>query len=120
MYNGQGFKLKYEATSNGLQMTYGIGECGGSFATPKGLLTSPLFPDKYPDNADCVYTISQSSGTYFLLTFHRMGIETEDSCSYDYLEIRDGFSDGSPVLGKLCGNDIPAPIQSTQNQVWIR
>ena len=39
---------------------------------------------------------------------------------YDYLEIRDGSADDSPPLGKLCGRDIPASIQSSQNHLWIK
>ena len=94
------------------------GKCGGTFTNPKGLLTSPSYPDNYPKNADCVYTISQPAGTAILLTFHSMDIFFF-KC-YDYLEIRDGSSATSPLLNKICGNTIPAPIQSSQNQVWMR
>ena len=106
-----------------------MGTCGGSFSTPYGILTSPSYPDNYyPANADCVYTISQPTGTVILLTFHSMDIEnacTEIECEYeynclDYLEIRDGSSAASPLLGKLCGSEIPAPIQSSQNEVWMK
>ena len=100
-------------------MTYRIGECGGNFTTPNGVLTSPAYPDNYPNNADCVYTISHPNDIV-VLTFHSMDIYSSYSCSFHYLEIRDGSSDASPLLAKLCGNNIPAPIQSTQNQVWIK
>ena len=102
-------------------MTYRIGECGGSFTTPNGILTSPSYPDNYPDNADCVYTISQPSGTAIVLTVHSMDIYVNSSgyCG-DYLEIRDGSSAASPLLGKLCGSEIPAPFQSSKNQVWMK
>ena len=105
-------------------MTYRIGECGGSFTTPNGFLTSPSYPENYPSNAHCVYTISQPTDTVIVLTFHSMDIEEPPSgylCEqYDYLEIRDGSSAAPPLLGKLCGIEIPAPIQSTQNQVWMK
>ena len=102
------------------QWSYHIGACGGSFTTPNGILTSPSYPDNYPNNADCVYTISQPTGTAIVLTFYSMDIEDDSSCDYDYLEIVDGSSADSPLLGKLCGREIPAPIQSTQNQVWMK
>ena len=95
----------------------------GSFTAPNGILTSPSYPDNYPDNADCVYTISQPNGTVIILTFHSMEIESRGLsaiCQNDYLEIRDGSSAGSPLLQKLCGFQIPAPIQSSQNQVWMK
>ena len=108
-------------------MTYRIGECGGSFTTPKGLLTSPLYPNNYPDNADCVYTISLSKGNHILLTFQSMDIQDYDtgyedygSCSSDYLEIRDVSSDGSSFLDRFCGREIPDPIKSKHSQLWMK
>ena len=45
---------------------------------------------------------------------------TEAECDYDYLEIKDGPSANFPLLDKLSGNEIPASIQSSQNQIWMR
>ena len=42
------------------------------------------------------------------------------TCPFDYLEIRDGSAETSPLLAKLCGKEIPAFIQSNQNQVWMK
>ena len=117
--NGPGFQLKY-SVNDVSQSSYNIGACGGSLTMPNGTLTSPSYPDNYPDNADCVYTISQPNGTAIVLTFQSMDIEVESTCAYDYLEIRDGSSDGSPLLAKLCGKELPVPVQSTQNQVWLK
>ena len=99
-------------------MNYRFGECDGYFATPNGFLTSPSYPDNYPDNSDCVYAISQPTGNIIVLTFHSMHIH--DCANCDYLEIRDGSSAASPLLGKISGNEIPAPFQSSQNQVWMK
>ena len=103
-----------------LQWSYSRGECGGNFTTPNGLLTSPSYPDNYPNTADCVYTISQPFGTIIALTFHSMDMESHYFCNYDYLDIRDGTSIDAPVLEKICGTDIPATIKSSQNQVWMK
>ena len=99
-----------------------IGECGGTFTTLlSGDITSPSYPNNYPDNTDCIYTISQSAGTVILLNFLSMDIYIHyRTCGYDNLEIRDGPSGDSPLLGKLCGSDIPDPIQSNQNQLWMK
>ena len=117
--SGLGFELKYES-SNVSQWSYNFGACGGSFITPQGILASPSYPDNYPGNADCTYTISQPNGNVILMNFLSMDIEDDTSCSYDYLEIRDGLSDTSTLLDKLCGSEIPAPIQSSQNQLWMK
>ena len=101
-------------------MMYRIGACGGSFTSPNGILTSPSYPGNYSDDADCTYAISQPTGTVILLNFQIMDIEHHATCDYDYLEIRDGPSADSPLLDKLCGVQIPAPIKSSQNQLWMK
>ena len=118
---GLGFKFGYESTNVAPDITYRVGECGGNFTTQTGIFTSPSFPDKYPSTADCVYTISRPNGTLIRITFMSMDLEGSDwlGCQ-DYLEIRDGKFGDSSLLDKVCSNDIPAPIMSTQNNVWMR
>ena len=108
--NGTGFEIQYSA----------IGACGGNFNVTNGTLLSPAYPKNYPDNADCTYTISQPNGTLILLNIVNIDIRSNPSCSDDMIEIRDGPSNDSPVLKKLCGNIIDDPILSTQNQLWIK
>ena len=119
--SGMGFQLKYESSDMAPQVIYRIGElgeCGGTFTFPVGTFTSPSYPDSYPNNADCIYTISQPTGHVILLNFLSMNLYYHE-CS-DYLEIRDGPSGDSPLLDKLCESEIPAPIQTTQNQLWMK
>ena len=122
--HGHGFKLEYESTEI-TQWSYGSGVCGGNFTTLNGLITSPSFPNKYPINSDCRYIISQPNGAVINIIFSKLDteyVEYDFGCSYDYLEIRDGNSPTSPMLGRFCGNrnEIPAPIQSSQNVLYIR
>lgn len=49
-----------------------------------------------------------------------MQIEKHDSCAYDYVEVRDGASESSPLLGRFCGYDKPDDIKSTSNQLWLK
>ena len=138
-----GFQLEYESTIKAPQMTYRIGACGGNFTTPQGIFTSPSYPEKYADNADCIYTIYQPTGTVILLNILSMDIDYESgyyddyssddydyhqyggvTCMYDYLEIRDGASEQSPLIDGYCGDEtvlsLPIDIQTTQNNVWMR
>ena len=109
-------------------------ECGGAFTAPHGFLTSPSYPENYPNGADCTYIISQPNGTYANMTILDLDLEfTEDlffgfGCK-DFLYIRDGDSEESDYLGApfgaICGNDTvnnldDTTIISTQNQVWMR
>ena len=91
-------------------------------------MSSPSYPNNYPENEDCNYTISVSNGTVIMLNFLTMDVQRctlgpyvcmGDPCANDYLEIRDGPSDDSPLLGKLCGSEIPDIIYSGQNHLWI-
>ncbi len=47
-------------------------------------------------------------------------IERHDNCAYDYLEVRDGNSESSPLLGRFCGYDKPDDIKSSSNQLWMK
>ena len=115
-----GFKLTYKK-SEVSQWSYKIGDCGGSFDTQNGALSSPSYPDTYPSSKDCVYTISRPVGNAIVLKFASIDIYGYDNCAYgDSLEVRDGISNDSPLLGRLCGMEIPVPIQTSQNKLWMR
>ena len=123
--SGHGFQLKYESTNVTPQMIYRmgeLGECGGTFTTLlSGDITSPSYPDYYPHNTDCIYTISQPNGTYVNISFLSMDISCQGTPS-DYIEMRDGNSEDSPLMGRFCGNgsNVPAFMQTTQNHLRIR
>ena len=109
--SGLGFQLEFNAFNF---------SCGGNFNNHSGVLTSPLYPNPYP-TADCVYLISQPNGTYVNISFLSMNIDCQGTVS-DYIEIRDGNSEGSPLMGRFCGNgsNVPDFMQTTQTQSRIR
>lgn len=45
--------------------------------------------------------------------FMMVSLEFHHSCRYDYVEVRDGDSINSRVIGRFCGNNRPAPVQSS-------
>lgn len=47
-------------------------------------------------------------------------IERHDNCAYDYLEVRDGANENSPLIGRFCGYDKPEDIRSTSNTLWMK
>ncbi|XP_058802311.1 cubilin [Phymastichus coffea] len=112
----KGFILKYEV------------ECGGTFTNPTGVITSPFYPNHYPASKDCKYLISLPPEKAVVLTFEFMDIEegttidSETECYFDKLEIRDGDSENSTLLKKLCGSEkmMPTePIYSTHNYMFL-
>ena len=99
-------------------------DCGGHFQDASGLLTSPSYPNLYSAARDCIYLVSQPNGTYIQLTNIEMDIRCDEmfGVESDHLEIRDGISEDSPLMGRFCGSkrNIPASMQTTQNYLRIR
>jgi hypothetical protein len=50
-----------------------------------------------------------------------MNIDAGQHCLSDFIEIRDGPSRSSPLLGRYCGNNsyIPSPVLSTSQHVIV-
>ena len=118
---GYGFQLEYQRLQGTPKVTYRIGACGGSFTTPTGILTSPSYPRSYPNDADCIYNISQQDRAFISISFLSMDIDCEATPSH-YVELRDGDSAESPLMGSFCGDrsNVPAVMQTTQNHLRIR
>lgn len=36
------------------------------------------------------------------------------------MEVRDGISESSPLLGRFCGYDKPDDVKSSSNQLWLK
>lgn len=47
-------------------------------------------------------------------------LEESPNCEYDYLEIRNGQYGYSDLLKKLCGQDFPEDIESTDRYLYLR
>ena len=100
-----------------------VAGCGQNYTNDSGLITSPLHPNQYPNNVECIYLISQKIGTFVNVTFINLDIVClETDSTSDYLEMRDGYSEASPFMGRYCGNgtNVPVSLQSTQNYLRIR
>ena len=115
--NGRGFQIQY----NTLQL---FTKCGGFYSNSSGVLSSPSYPNEYPEMAECVYLITQPSGTYVNISFLSMDIDCQGPTplTSDYMELRDGNSEESPLMARLCGNgsNIPDIIQTTHNHLRLR
>ena len=54
------------------------------------------------------------------INFEDFNLQYDSSCQYDWLEVRDGNSSESKMLGdKLCGDNIPDPIVSTGQSITL-
>ncbi|KAK1175725.1 tolloid-like protein 1 isoform X1 [Acipenser oxyrinchus oxyrinchus] len=105
---GKGFAAVYEAI------------CGGEISKDAGQIQSPNYPDDYRPMKDCVWKITVAENYNVGLSFQAFEIERHDNCAYDYLEVRDGNTENSPLIGRFCGYDKPEDIRSTSNILWMK
>uniref|UniRef100_A0A8C5GVT5 Metalloendopeptidase n=1 Tax=Gouania willdenowi TaxID=441366 RepID=A0A8C5GVT5_GOUWI len=105
---GKGFAAVYEAI------------CGGDITKDSGQIQSPNYPDDYRPSKECVWRITVSEGFSVGLSFQAFEIEKHDSCAYDYLEVRDGPLETSPLIGRFCGHDKPEDVRSTSHTLWMK
>uniref|UniRef100_A0A8D1F7M9 Tolloid like 2 n=1 Tax=Sus scrofa TaxID=9823 RepID=A0A8D1F7M9_PIG len=120
---GKGFFAVYEAT------------CGGDINKDAGQIQSPNYPDDYRPSKECVWKITVSEGFHVGLSFQAFEvrnslenprtylgpfIERHDSCAYDYLEIRDGPTEESALIGHFCGYEKPEDVKSSSNRMWMK
>ncbi|XP_059819218.1 bone morphogenetic protein 1-like [Hypanus sabinus] len=105
---GKGFSAVYEAI------------CGGDISKDLGQIQSPNYPDDYRPSKVCIWRIRVSDTFHVGLAFQSFEIERHDSCAYDYLEVRDGSTEDSPLIGRYCGYDKPDDIKSSSNKLWMK
>uniref|UniRef100_A0A8D3CDY9 Metalloendopeptidase n=1 Tax=Scophthalmus maximus TaxID=52904 RepID=A0A8D3CDY9_SCOMX len=105
---GKGFAAVYEAI------------CGGEITKDSGQIQSPNYPDDYRPSKECVWRITVTEGYNVGLSFQAFEIERHDSCAYDYLEVRDGPLETSPLIGRFCGYDKPEDVRSTSHTLWMK
>ena len=121
------FRFRSNSNTNapGFQVEYSTLEkftaCGGTYSNASGVISSPSYPNAYPEMVDCVYLISQPNGAYVNISFLTMDIDCQGTPS-DYIEMRDGKTEESPLIGRFCGNgsNVPDFLQTTQNHFRIR
>ncbi|MGH0159306.1 UNVERIFIED_CONTAM: hypothetical protein FKN15_040677, partial [Acipenser sinensis] len=92
--------------------------CGGVLSGA-GTIRTPYHPNAYPHDKTCAWVITQPAGQVVTLNFLSFDIESHGSCAFDYVEVRDGSSETDALIGKYCGSELPAPITSTSNRLWI-
>ena len=85
---------------------------------PGTIIITPNHPGNYENNKICQVRIRFSGRVR--IRFEKFDVETASSCRYDFLEVRDGDSSTSNLIGsKLCGNNIPNPIESSTSSMTL-
>ncbi|XP_060728751.1 neuropilin-1a-like isoform X2 [Tachysurus vachellii] len=116
------FTSDYETTGAGFSIRYEVHrtvtECSRNFTALSGLIQTPGFPDKYPNNLECTLIIFAPKMSEIVLEFESFDMEqnptgpAEASCRFDYLEIWDGYPTVGPHVGRYCGSSSPGRVVS--------
>ncbi|XP_032436521.1 CUB and sushi domain-containing protein 2 [Xiphophorus hellerii] len=81
--------------------------CGGYIQGNTGTILSPGFPDFYPHNLNCTWTIETSHGKGVQFTFHTFHLESP----HDHLLVTENGSFSQP-LWRLTGSTLPPPLSA--------
>ncbi|KAG8252010.1 hypothetical protein J6590_068218 [Homalodisca vitripennis] len=74
--------------------------------------------ENYLDDQDCEWRIQLPLGDKIQITFNKFDLEETTPCD-DFLEVRDGASRTSPMVGQWCGSNLPPDFTSSSNELTI-
>ena len=83
-------------------------------------ITSPNYPEKYPNNAKCKIRILFHESPKVGILFQSFDVEECYERNCDWLNIQDeNSSESNLVDSKLCGNTVPDPIVVNRNSAIL-
>ncbi|GFN89691.1 cubilin, partial [Plakobranchus ocellatus] len=107
---GMAFETEDDLIATSNELTGNIGQIG----SPGAL---------YPNNADLRWTILVDPGNRIRITFNSFDMQRNimGYCYFDFLQIFDGAESDGVSLGRFCGDQLPDPVTSENNQVslWL-
>ncbi|XP_015748622.1 PREDICTED: A-agglutinin anchorage subunit-like [Acropora digitifera] len=92
---------------------------------PYGVISSPLFPNNYGENENCIWIITPPAGYRLQLTFHWFGVEAhryskrKGSCYDDYVQISEKTNGLPKQLPRLCGCKSLFTHVSSYEKMWV-
>ncbi|XP_070539299.1 bone morphogenetic protein 1 homolog isoform X2 [Ptychodera flava] len=96
-------------------------ECGGTLFQAEGYIMSPNYPYKYPGNNTCHWVISVRESFTVTAEFQHFDLpdKVNGEC-VDYVELRNGRGELSPLIGRYCGNIPPNRIIADGDSLWVK
>ncbi|TMW47074.1 hypothetical protein DOY81_007853 [Sarcophaga bullata] len=110
----RGFQIHWFLLLNG---------CGGSLEGQQGIITSPYYPEPYPNRAECEWRIHVPSGSAIHITVEDLALESYGNCRYDFLSIYDGTTETKTHLASVCeldSDDKPLQYVINNNEALIQ
>lgn len=101
-------------------VVYSTAVCGGDLTIESGnQLESPNYPLEYLPNKECIWRITVQEDYQVALKFQSFEVENHDNCVYDYVEVRDGDSPDSRLIGVFCGYKVPPDMRSAYRIIFL-
>ena len=81
-----------ETAHTGFQAQYSgdLEGCGGLVRSAVGKLHSPNYPNDYPADSNCQYTVATNPGNGMTLAFEDFELEETVDCTRDSVQLFDG------------------------------
>ncbi|XP_026326618.1 cubilin homolog [Hyposmocoma kahamanoa] len=96
--------------------------CGGMYTKAHGFIYSPGWPKHYQSSRDCIWTIMAPKGQQIMLNITQFDLERpiRNKCNFgDYLQIRNGATETSPIIGTYCGSFQWKKVVSHSNTLYL-
>ncbi|XP_029473519.1 CUB domain-containing protein 2 [Rhinatrema bivittatum] len=117
------FKSDFNIGGRGFKAYFYSGECQEVYTAVKGNFSSPQYPNTYPNNINCHWTVELPVGFRIQMVFLDLDLEDRSSltnaCDYDHVSLYDGGQENAPLLGRWCGREDLPPITSRGNKLLL-
>ncbi|CAG0888619.1 unnamed protein product [Darwinula stevensoni] len=118
------YQTRLQYPRPGFKAKASIALCGGRMTATEGLIISPNYPLKYPDNVECEWRVRGLDEHYLQFTFLDLRLPQRSNCSVtDHVAFYD-YNASAPLEGNLvdrvCGMVIPATIDMSWSSAIVR
>ncbi|KAF6197504.1 hypothetical protein GE061_020135, partial [Apolygus lucorum] len=85
------------------------------------IIRSPNYPNMPPPHSECTWQFfAPNSETIHIEFLDRFDLSSSYDCENEYLELRDGSTELSPLLGKFCYSTPPPFVMTEGNALFIK
>ncbi|XP_037017300.2 CUB domain-containing protein 2 [Artibeus jamaicensis] len=111
------FHSDKHVASRGFSAGYQKDVCGGVLTGLSGVLTSPEYPNSYPNNVECHWVIQAAGPATIKLVFVDFQVEGSEECTYDYVAV---LGAPGPAHGHhFCGSSRPPMLVSLSHELQV-
>ena len=98
--------------------------CGGTITLThlhnSANISSPNYPSIPTPHTECMWIVMGPPGESLMVDFiERFDLTSKYNCTVEYVEIRSGGLDTSPLMGRWC-KDIPSTQKSVENIIFLK